>query len=225
MKKLTFLLAFLIALFTGCEKSDLTTTENQSVESEGISTYVLTFDGNVPQWEAIILSAEAINSNYGTLKQGNSAHTHGDFHGYGGTISFSGTQNNGGTHGSAEIQISGLSGNLHIKLETASVVLAGEDGNEAVYGGLVTEVIENTIPQPPPRPGAPPPACDRFELGTYVYFAVIDNGQGVNASPDQYSAFLYPICTELADGGLTIPWFLFGWIDLTDPSDKIKVNE
>ena len=129
-----------------------------------------------------------------------------------------------------------MGGNLHIKLETASVVILGDDNNEAVYGGLITEVIENTLPPPPPPPppppappGAnppppPPPACDKFELGTYVYFVVKDNGQGNNAPPDQYRPVIYSRCTALEDGGETFPWFLFGWVDVSDESDKIKVN-
>jgi len=240
MKRLTFLLAFALIFFYGCNKQETNpAADNQQVGTSGASTWILNLEGETPVWEFITISDQHINPGSATLKQGNSAHAHGNITGFGGPgyTTFSGTQNNGGAHGSAEIQFSAQGGNLHIKLETASVVVLGDDGNEAIYGGLITEVIENTIPQPPPPPPPPPPpggnpppppppppACDKFELGTYVYIVVKDNGQGNNAPLDEYRPFIYSTCDALSDGGKFFPWFLFGWVDVSDESDKIKVN-
>lgn len=63
-----------------------------------------------------------------------------------------------------------------------------------------------------------------FDLGTYVYFVVKDNGQGNNAPPDQFKNILIPRCDAWSDGGVGLPWFIFGWTDVADESDKIKVN-
>ena len=86
------------------------------------------------------------------------------------------------------------------------------EGNEAIYGGTFTNV-EN--------PAGP------FQLGNIMYFKVIDNGQGNNASPDQH-----------AIGGLIVPggesfssippvtdpfWERFGLLDVLEPG-SVKVN-
>ena len=108
-------------------------------------------------------------------------------------------------------------------LETASVVSIGD--NQVVYGGQISEVIENTVMFPPPPPGFPAPPCDPYELGTYVYFAVKDNGQGNNAPSDQYSPFLSNSCNEDSSGGANNPWSFFGFTDVESSKDKIKVND
>jgi hypothetical protein len=228
MNKLFPLMALALLVLVGCAKEETIPVNQQSEETNG-TTNVLTLEGDNWIWNALALDELiSTHSNSGAISnRGNSAHTHGNIHDFGGSglTTFSGTQNNGGSHGSAEIQFSAMGGNLHIKLETSSVVILGADENEAVYGGLITEVIENTLPSPPPPPpGFPPPACAKFELGTYVYFVVKDNGQGHNDAPDQYRGVVYSRCTALADGGESFPWFFFGWIDVADEADKIKVN-
>ena len=220
-------------LLAGCSEENVNT---QIELQKGESVNVHLFDGANLVWETIPLEEltnEQSKSNIASDKtsNGNSVHAHGDFHGFGGTFSFSGTQNNGGAHGSAEIEISsgggpfgGPVGTAHFILETTSVVMvnvAGEEG--AVYGGIVTEVIVNTLPPPPPFP---PSDCVKYDLGTYVYFLVKDNGQGNNAPADQYRNVLIPTCDELADGGASFYWdlFFFSWNDVGEASDKIKVN-
>jgi len=228
MKKLTFLFAIALVFFYGCEKQEsIPSDELQQNDGKALSMNVLVFDGDVLAWETVSIDGQHQTPASTTLKQSNSAHTHGIIHGLGGNgvTTFSGTQNNGGTHGSAEMQFSGPGYSLHVKMETSSVVILGSDENEAVYGGLITEVIENTIPPPPPPPpGFPPPLCNRFDEGTYVYFCVKDNGQGNNAPADQYKGVLISSCQGLGDGGASFPWFFFAWTDVSDPSDKIKVN-
>jgi len=100
----------------------------------------------------------------GTYNRGQSAHAHGDYPG----VEFSGTQNNGGTHGSATLSL----GPFTFTVDTECVMV---EGNEAVYGGTITSRVG-----PPPPPGAP------MNIGDYVYIKVFDNGQGSNADPDQF---------------------------------------
>ena len=159
MKKTILSLSIGFLLLLGC------TTENADTQIDEQANKLFSvhhFDGENLVWEEISLDEMKSKGSKSdlvstTANKGNSVHAHGDFHGFGGTFSFSGTQNNGGAHGSAEIEIStgggpfgGPIGTAHIILETTNVVIgnvAGEYG--ALYGGIVTEVIENTIPPPP----------------------------------------------------------------------------
>lgn len=224
MKKLTLLAAIALVFFYGCDKQETIPSEELlPTDGKALFMNVLVINGETASWETVSVDDQLETSVSSTLKQSNSAHTHGSIHGLGGpgVTTFSGTQNNGGAHGSAEIQFTGL----HILLETSSVVVLGNDENEAVYGGLITEVLVNTLPPPPPPPpGAPPMPCSPFDVGSYVYFYVKDNGQGNNAPDDQYKSVLLPPCNAIPDGGATFPWFFFPWSDVSDPSDKIKVN-
>lgn len=209
--------------FTSCSKEELNgTPEEQKTEA----TYVFRLS-NTNNWEASVSTnqGEKSNNTFISRSNGNSLHVHGDFSGFGGgLISFSGTQNNGGAHGSATLEISfGPFGTANVVLETVSVISIGD--NEVVYGGQISEVIENTVMFPPPPPGFPAPPCDAYELGTYVYFAVKDNGQGNNAPLDQYSPLLSNSCNEDPNGGANNPWSFFGFNHVESPKDKIKVND
>lgn len=225
MKRLTFLLAFAFLFFYGCNKQETNpSAENQQMDATSVPTYVLNLNDENPVWELTTLSDQQSHPGSSTLKQNNSAHAHGEFTGYGGGthITFSGTQNNGGSHGSAELEQTSGPFYAHIVMETASVVVVG---NEAIYGGIITEVLANNFPTPPPPPpGVPAPPCSPYDVGNYIYFKVIDNGQGNNAPLDQYYGIILQSCSEKADGGASFPWFVFGVNDVSNDSDKIKVN-
>ena len=225
MKKLIILTCFGF-LLTACSKED---SNEQITEQISDSVYVLKVSNGVPTWESVTIENEEAEATGPVVtNRGNSSHTHGDIAGW---SAFSGTQNNGGAHGSAVIETP----YLHIILETTSVAVIGTDQNEAIYGGLITEVIFNNIPPPPPPPPCPtfpncpppppPPPCSQFELGTYVYFSVTDNGQGNNSNPDAYRPALISTCSESPNGFATFPWFIFGSRDLDqNGSDRVKVN-
>ena len=208
---------------TSCSKEEL---NEPIVEQKTEATYQFKLS-NTNNWEASISTnfIEKSNNTFSSRKNGNSLHAHGDFSGFGGgLISFTGTQNNGGAHGSASLEVTfGPFGTANVELETVSIVSIGD--NEVVYGGQISEVIENTVMFPPPPPGFPAPPCDAYELGTYVYFAVKDNGQGNNAPLDQYSSFLSNGCNEDISGGANTPWSFFGFNNVESPKDKIKVND
>ena len=218
----------------GCAKEETTPTDvdYQQLEEPG-SVWIINNDSDSPTWEVISLDELPSNSSSSATTRSNSAHAHGDYTGFGGsvTISFSGTENNGGTHGSAEIRQVWGPFEAHVILETTSVVV---DGNEAIYGGVITEVIVNTFPLPPPPPPCPtfpncpppppPPACNPNSLGSHTYFKVFDNGQGNNAPADQYQG-LFNTCNASPDGAASFPWFIFGTPNNVEgESDKIKVN-
>jgi hypothetical protein len=217
MNKLIYLMSLGLLVNIGCSKEQ-SQDPKQGAEIQQESIYVYNMFGETPGWELIPADAMQASSeqNSAVKSNSNSAHTHGNIEGF---VTFSGTQNNGGTHGSAEI----LTPALHLMMETVSVVLIGEDQNQAVYGGLITEVISNTIPPPP---FGSIPLCRQYIEGNYLYFSVIDNGQGNNAEPDQFSLWTFVECEELEDGGASKNWaFIFGyWPVNSETNDKVKVN-
>ena len=223
MKNLMLLIPLVCILFTSCSSEDIS---EPTLEQKSESTYVFKLS-NTNEWEATTTTdfVDKSNNTLNARNNGNSLHAHGDFGGFGGgQISFSGTQNNGGAHGSSEIELTfGPFGSAHVVLETVSVVSIGD--NEVVYGGQIVEVIENTVMFPPPPPGFPAAPCDPYELGTYVYFAVKDNGQGTNAPSDQYSPVLLNNCNEIANIEMAVPWSFFGFANVESSKDKIKVND
>jgi hypothetical protein len=225
MKKLIYLMALGLLVNIGCTK------EQNAVPKEGSenpqeSFYVYNMGGETPGWELVSADAMQLSSEQNSAEKSNSnsAHAHGDYTGFGGgtTISFSGTENNGGAHGSAEVWQASGPFEAHYTMETTSMVV---DDNYAIYGGVITEVFVNTFPPPPPPPpGVPAPPCSPNSVGNYVYFTVYDNGQGSNASIDQYRG-LTQSCFVKSDGGVSFPWFIFGQpSDVMNSSDKIKVN-
>lgn len=164
------------------------------------ATWETNFNG-----ETIVYTSNAITAP-SRANNGESGHTHGDFPG----VSFSGTQNNGGTHGSATVQL----GPSNWTLETECVMI---EGNEAVYGGIITEAIN-------------PPPFGTMKVGDYCYFKVFDNGQGSNADPDQFHGFIrfsgtsqYGVYTP---SSAAWPPFFYGIpmiVDVEEPG-SIKVN-
>ena len=230
MKKLILSVSIGLLLFAGCSTENVDTQVEQQ-KDEFVNVHL--YDGDNLVWESFSTDEMKIKQSNlviatNNANKGNSVHAHGDFHGFGGTISFSGTQNNGGVHGSAEIEISsgggpfGPGGTAHIILDTASVVIgnvAGEDG--ALYGGMVTEVIENTIPSPPNGCG--------YNVGAYISFFVKDNGQGNNAPVDQFRSAIISSCNEPTEASVNslinfLNFPFFSWNDVGEASDKIKVN-
>jgi len=219
MKKLIVFLAFATFVFYGCEKSEMSPSSgNQEAVQANVEAYVFNLDSETPAYEATQLPLEEMQDNSNAYKSSNSAHSHGNFHGNTGNllITFNGTENKGGTHGSAEFQQTGtvpfppFSYTAQLTMETASVVV---DGDEAIYGGLVTA-----------SEGSPFPGGGPFAVGRYFYFKIKDNGQGSNASTDQYLGVVFSISAQALNGGEDLPWYFGSFLDVEDASDKIKVN-
>jgi hypothetical protein len=223
MKNLMLLIPLACLLLTSCSTEEI---NEPTVEQKSDTAYVFKLS-KTNDWEATttINPRNKSNHTFSSRKNVNSLHAHGYFGAFnGGQISFSGTQNNGGVHGSAALEVTfGPFGTAHVVIETVSVVSIGD--NEVIYGGQITEVVENTVMYPPPPPGFPAPPCDAYELGTYVYFAVKDNGQGNNAPADQYSPVLINPCNEISTIETYIPWSLIGFTDVESSKDKIKIND
>lgn len=178
-----------IFLFTSCSKEE---SPEQITEQTADSVYVFNLDGKSQTWETITIDELPSKSNVITNRgNGNSAHAHGNFPG----VVFSGTENNGGSHGSATANL----GPWGFTLETACIRV---EGNEAIYDGIVTETT------------GPP-----FFVGFHMSFKVIDNGQGNNAPADQFYAGIWLSPQELCD----VPLDYGPSFDVPEPG-SIKVN-
>ena len=219
MKNLVYVMAIGLLVLTGCSKEE---SNEPTLNEVSDTAYVLRMDGSNPTWESVSVKDIKGNSEAAIQRNnGNSAHMHGEFTGFGGGISmnFSGTENNGGTHGSATMyQTLGAPFNttVEITMETECVML---DGNEGVYGGTITAVANSPFP-----PGGP------FDIGNHIYFKVIDNGQGNNAASDQYNTGLVIFPSFASGCGAFTPSSAF-WsspfvsvLDVENDSDKIKIN-
>jgi len=219
MKKIVLSMSIGLLLLGGCSEENLVT---QIEEQTGDLVYVFNSNSENPVWEAIILdeleSTQSISldelestqsiSNYALTEHnnGNSVHTHGDL----GPIiqEWSGTQNNGGVHGSASLLLFGFS---EITMETECVMV---EDNEAVYGGTITEIS--------------PPFGPPFEIGAVIYFKVIDNGQGNNAPADQINpiTIIAPVGSPSGCDVFTPSFFLWDVLpndDVPEPG-SVKVN-
>lgn len=222
MKKLILLMSFGLLILTGCSKEESTDQiEEQSVNS----IYTLATSNGESSWESVAFDESLSVSESGNTNRSRGIRAIGRFGGFGLPTTFTGIQNNSGARGRALVQLSGPGGSAaRLFVRTSSVVSIGD--NEVVYGGIITRVIENSIPPPPPCPTfpncPPPPPCSPFDLGTYVYFAVKDNGQGNNAPLDQFKGLVIPSCNEFPDGGASFPWFIFPWTDVAQ-EDRILV--
>lgn len=214
MKKLTLLLVFASLVFFGCNKQESNPELNdQQVKQSLPDTWVLNMDAENFSWEPTAFDTQVNNPVPNKLKGGNSVHTHGDFSFGPISISWSGTVNNGGNHGEATFQQTFAGVPVVITMETECLM---DDGNEVVYGGVFTEVLNSPFP-----PGGGP-----FVVGNHLYFKVIDNGQGNNAPADQFSTFL--AISPVSRCGVYTPdyflWTFFGpYQDVMDPG-SVKLN-
>lgn len=201
------LLAILSTVFiTSCQKEETQEPDQQTTETIDAWLFNST-DGSVVKKTINVIDLRS-NSAINEREQTNSAHTHGSFSNAGKSVTWTGTQNNGGTHGSAIVTLNFANPAIVLTLETECVMV---EGNEAVYGGTITEALN--VPE------------DDFYLGVggHYYFKVIDNGQGNNAAPDQYSniSAVFSACGVLPPSAWI--WGLFGYGDVEAPG-SVKVN-
>lgn len=214
MKKLIVLMSFSIVLLTACSKEE---TVDQLVEQTSEMVLVLNNDNNGTAWDEMEVNTSEMNAiEDEDLRMGRGNHIDGKYTGFGGTttIKFNGTVNGGGIHGGAVVnQVSGPF-EAKFRLNTTSVVV---NGNEAIYGGIITDVIVDTFP-------SPPFGCIPNQVGNYVYFKVFDNGQGNQSYLDQYQG-LFQTCNIWQDGAASFPWFVFGGpYNVDKKTDRININ-
>jgi len=174
MKNLIIPIALGIFLFTSCSKDEsLEQTEDQT------SNLIHVLEQNLEQdsFRTIEIDNFTGGINYtATTRDNDFAHCSGLYmpgNRDATILSWSGNRDNTGTYGYAELQITKPSYSLHIVMETECITL---DGNKAVYGAIITDVIEL-------RGNAP----QIGELWRF-YFQVTDNKLGFSTVADQISS-------------------------------------
>ena len=197
MKKLIFLFSIGLIAFTSCSKEE----SNESIEQESSNLVQLyKMDGAQGTWETIELNGNANNIDGAAWRNhGNRASTRGVINSPSTNLEWNGTDVNGNISGSATIAL----GPTVMTLETECVMALG---NEAVYGGVVTEIT---------NPFGP------FTVGLHIYMKVIDSN-----SPDQYvPGFLI---SPISQCGVASPdyfiWSFFGIADVQSPGQVLVRN-
>lgn len=226
MNKLLPLFAFAILLLSSCAKDETATAvlDNDQVTENSEFGWVFNTAAETPTWEAMTEEIPTSDAALEISTRSNSAHTHGDYE-YASasiTMEWSGTENNGGPHGAAiftqtlNLPFPPFTADLEVTMETECVMV---DGNEAVYGGIMTEVLNSPFP-----PGGP------FEVGNHMIFKVIDNGQGNGAPLDQFNTGILISPSFASFCGAFTPshpvWSLpfFSTLDVQAPG-SVKVND
>ena len=226
MKFLSKTLLFsLMAGFIAACTGDLVPPETTDplLPEESSSAYVMKTVGDQVIFENLMIPDEDLSGSDdadAAHKRFRNRFANGNFSSFGpsGGAIFQGSVNGSGPHGGGEITLGGSPApTLRFKVET--VCISREQSNAATYGGIITEILENTFPPLPPGVDIP------WDLGNKVYFRVVDNGQGSTATgPDQlYGAVVFSAsamggCAKTYDFASTV------LIDLDNPGDRVEVR-
>ncbi len=215
MKNLIIPMTFGLILLIGCSKDEsFEPTEEQTIDS----VYILKQIDGTTIWETTAIDGlTGKNFNYPTDDHNLYGHTNGAFmpaYRDEVIITWSGTEDGTGTRGSAELQMSTPAYSFHFILETECVTV---DGDAAVYGGIIVEVVQTS--------GNPPP----FGVNWRFYFKVIDSEQGGGVNYDQISntrIFASPRSMSLCDEYLPNNriWSSQGYENVIEPG-FVEVSE
>ncbi len=219
MKNLILPIAIGIVLLTACSKDEsLEQTELQTTDS----VYILNHFDETSNLETMVLDSPQNGVNYASeLNISYRDHTDGLFMSapqYGMTLQWTGTQTEHGPSGSAEFKQITPYINLHFKMKTECISI---EGNEAVYGGTITQVISATGNAP------------IIEEGWRYYFKVIDNverglpgGIVPNDQLSNRSIFAPPGIQLLCNGypPSSYIWSSLGYTEVLEPGFVKVVN-
>ena len=173
MKNLVLFFALGLILLTGCSKDD--SIEQIEEQTNDIVYISKQYNGN-SIWETMEIDIKDNNPYSNTANTRGYGFTNGLYNPPNRNpilITWNGTRDTSGNSGRAEIQMTTPSYSFHFIMETECVTVID---NVAMYGGLITQVVEVT--------GDPPP------FGKYwrFYFKVIDNANGGHSGIDQISS-------------------------------------
>ncbi len=211
MKNLFLTMTAGLILLTGCSKEESFETTPEQIND---LVYVLEQNGNTSNFKTITL--EGANLTLTTEDDG-----YGETYGLYAPntrdqrlLSWSGFTDETGTYGTAEYHFSLPAYTLHFVMQAECIVV---EGNKAMYGGIITEVIE--------RSGNAPEIAENWRF----YFKVIDNEQGSRHIYDQISntmIFASPMSPSLCNAyppGHRI-WSSEGYQDVREPG-FVEVSE
>ena len=215
MKNLTLLFALGFILITSCSKDEsLEQTELQTTNS----VYVLNQFNEASYWDTTVLDESRTSDDEHnsiqrvSITKGHYSPTSRDAM----TIEWTGTQTELRSTGKAEVKQSTRNFTFHFNLETECVMV---DGNKAVYGGVITKVIELSGDAPD------------IGVGFRIYFNVIDSNSGGSIYYDQIAnktIFASPMSPSLCNVYLPNDniWSSRGFSDVLQPGFvKVKLIE
>ena len=177
MKNSIFLIAIGLILLTGCSKEEsFEPTEEQTIDT----VYVLKqIDGTITM-ETISLDGQTgVDYTYKKDYPKEKGFTNGLYKSTSrdtNVITWSGFTDETGNYGNAELQMSTPSYSLHLMLVTECVRV---EGNAAVYGGIITRVVQSS--------GNAPPFGENWRF----YFKVVDNEHGNGLDYEQLADINY----------------------------------
>ena len=185
MKKSILLIGLGLILLTGCSKDDsIEQINEQAIEQINEQTTDVVYvtrqlDGNTI-WETMEIDIDDINPYSDTTDPRGYGFTTGLYkplNTYPLLIKWTGTKDENGYSGSAEIRMTTPSYSFHFIMETECVTVID---NVAMYGGLITQVVEKTSNLPiDPLP---------FGINWRFYFKVIDNEVSRHSNVDKISS-------------------------------------
>ena len=165
MKNLILPIALAAILLTACSKEEsVEQFEEQNIDS----VYVLNQFNETSYWDTMEVdefqrSTDNTNLENSVARESNTRGHYLPSSRDAMIIQWAGSQTEQNTSGRAELKQSNPNFSFHFKLETECVMV---DGNKAVYGGIITQVIELSGNAPD------------IGVGWRIYFNVIDNGEG-----------------------------------------------
>lgn len=226
MKTSLGFIALLLILVLGCMKDQSITspaTDDQILKPDDM--YGISFSGS-PQYPVKTISPaemqKAGNTSSGRIEmRSSSSSVNGHFSPIANpgnpddlvVVSLSGVQNNGGIHGHARIK----SGFLDFSVNTECLLF---DGNEVVYGGVITQVFYVD-------PAFIAVFGDIIVPDAHMAFKMQDNGEGSNAPSDQTTEYFvvgeFPLCEAFPpESDFWI--YVFPLVNVLRESDQIQVH-
>ena len=177
MKNLFLTMTAGLILLTGCSKEE----PFEQIEEQTIDTvYILKQIDDTTTMETIPLDRQTgVDYTYIKDKPNETGFTNGLYYSTNRDkydLTWSGFTDETGNYGNAELQMSTPAYSLHLMLETECVRV---DGDAAVYGGIITRVVQSS--------GNPPP----FGVNWRFYFKVVDNDKGNGMYNHQWSDIKY----------------------------------
>jgi len=126
-------------------------------------------------------------------------------------VTLSGMENSSGVHGTGQVKSSFLDFNM----ETECLIV---DGNEAIYGGIITQV--NYV-----DPAWILEFCDCIYPGVHFALKVIDNGEGHHAPADMTAMYFavgdHPLCEDFS---IDSPYWIGQMINVQGKGDQIQIK-
>lgn len=171
MKNLIFILAVGSLLLTSCSKEESFEENNEQMNDP---VYVLEQNQNSSKFSTLTLDGTHLTlTTKDTRSLGSTSGLYAPFTNNPISLSWTGFQDETGSFGNAEFRQEAPNYVMHFTMQTECVVV---DGNQALYGGIITEVRALSGDVPP------------IDVNWRFYFQVTDNEIGSSIGADRISS-------------------------------------